>query len=220
MKISASLICADILDLKNEILRLEEAGVDFFHFDAMDGVFVPRYGLYPEMIRSIKKISNIPIDVHMMVTNPEPYIKTFSDAGADIFYVHVEGNNNLHRTIKMIKDNNMKAGVVLNLATPLNVLDYILNDLDYVMLMGINPGIVGHKIIPKILDKIQDLNKKITGTNIKIMIDGGVNFESAKKMVENGAEILVCGSSTIFRPHEGTIKENVERLREIINKES
>jgi len=212
-KISASIVCADLLNLESEIKILEESGVDFIHFDVMDGMFVPRYGLPPEVITGIKKVSPLPVDVHMMVVNPEPYIKSFAEAGTDIFYVHVEGNNHLHRTIKMIRDNGMKPGVVLNLSTPLSVLDYVLEDIDYVMLMGINPGIVGHKIIPKVLDKISELSEKIKDKNIEIMVDGGVSLDSYKEMVNKGASILVCGSSTIFRPQDGTIKENVERMR-------
>jgi ribulose-phosphate 3-epimerase len=150
----------------------------------------------------------------MMVMNPEPYIETFAKAGAKIFYVHVENNNHLHRTIKQIKDSGMKVGVVLNIATPIDILDYIIDDIDYIMLMGINPGIVGHKIIPKIYDKISDVKGKIRGTNIKILIDGGVSPESSPKMIERGADILVCGASTIFRPHEGTLEEVTKRYRD------
>ena len=134
--ISASLICADPLNLEKAVKEIEESGIEYIHFDVMDGVFVPRYGMYPEIITYIKKISNLPVDVHMMVDNPEPYIETFAKAGADIFYVHVENNNNLHRTLMLIQKSGMKAGVILNLATPLSCLDYILEEIDYVMLMG------------------------------------------------------------------------------------
>ena len=218
-EISASLICADPLNLEKTIIEIEKSNIDYIHIDIMDGVFVPRYGLYPEILFSIKKITKIPMDVHMMVQNPEPYIEIFAKAGANIFYVHVENNNNLHRTLKLIEKSGMKVGVILNLATPLSVLDYILEDIEYIMLMGINPGIVGHKIIPQIYRKISDVKKKIEGTNIKIMIDGGVTPETSPNMIKAGANILVCGTSSIFKPHEGTLEETTKKYINYVNKE-
>lgn len=197
-KLAASLICADMLRLEDEIRRLEGGGADFIHFDVMDGSFVPRYGLHPEMLKAIKSISDIPVDVHLMVQNPEPYIPNFILAGADYIVIHAESTPHLHRALKKIKDKGIRAGVALNHTTPLNYLDYILDDIDLVMLMAINPGIVGHKLIPQAMDKIKDLKRKIKHRNILIEIDGGVTFESAPKMVQAGANILVCGSSTIF----------------------
>lgn len=215
-QISASLICGNHLNLEKDIKSLEQAGVDYIHFDVMDGSFVPRYGLYPEILSAISKITNIPVDVHMMVDNPEPYIETFANAGAKIFFVHIENNNQLHRTIKKINNSGMEAGVVFNMATPINSLDYIKQDIKHIMLMAINPGIVGHKIIPQIYQKIEDVKKKIEGTDIKIMIDGGVTPETSHKMIQKGANILVCGSSTIFRPHEGSLEEVTTKYREIV----
>jgi ribulose-phosphate 3-epimerase len=217
--IAGSIICGNIMNLKDDIKALEAGGADYVHFDVMDGVFVPRYGLYSEMCKEISKITSLPIEVHMMVQNPEPYIESFANAGAKVFYVHVENNNNLHRTLRMIRNSGMKAGVVLNIATSLEILDYILDDIDSIMLMGINPGIVGHKIIPKIYDKISDTKKKIGSKSITINIDGGVSPESSTKMIRNGADILVCGSSTIFRPQDGPLEENVKRYRKIVEEE-
>lgn len=211
-EISASLVCANFYDLKNQIDDINESGVDYLHFDVMDGVFVPRYGLFPEVLAQIKDHVKVPVDVHMMVVNPEPYIDIFAKSGADIFYVQAEGNNNLHRTILKIKNAGMKPGVVLNIATAAEVLDYILDDISYIMLMGINPGILGHKIIPAIYQKIRDVKKKIGTRNIKILIDGGVTPDTAAEMIRCGADILVCGSSTIFKPAIGTISENTRAL--------
>lgn len=218
--LSASLICANHLEFGKEVKRLEKGKIDYIHFDIMDGNFVPRYGLYPELLSSIKKASHLPIDVHMMTEEPGRYIKEFADAGADIIAVHAEACKHLHYTLKKIRERGVKAGVVLNYATPLNVLDYILDDLDMVELMAINPGIVGHKVIPGIFKKIADLKEKInaSGKNILIEIDGGVNPDTAAKMIEAGADILVCGTSAIFKP-EIPVNVKVKEFRKIIDKE-
>ena len=206
-EITASLICGDPLNLEKAIREIIASNIDYIHFDVMDGVCVPRFGLYPEILTHLRTLTDMPVDVHMMVNNPELYIETYAKAGANIYYVHVENNNNLHRTINLIKNSGMKPGVVLNMATPIYVLDYILQDIDYIMLMAINPGIVGHTIIETIYDKIKDVTKQIEGREIKIVIDGGVNLESSARLIKAGADILVCGSSTIFRPKEGTLQE-------------
>jgi ribulose-phosphate 3-epimerase len=161
-------------------------------------------------------MTNVPVDVHMMVIDPEPYIETFARAGAKIFYIHVENNNHLHRTLKKIKDNGMEAGIVLNFATPIEIIDYIKDDIGYIMLMGINPGVVGHKIIPGIYKKITDVKNKIKNTNIKIMVDGGVTLDTSSIMIEAGADILVCGSSTIFKPQEGTLEDTIPKYRNYV----
>lgn len=215
-QLSASIICADLLNLQHEIKSLEKAKIDRIHFDVMDGIFVPRYGLPPEMVKSIKSVSNIPITIHLMVQDPEPYIDVFAKAGADTFAFHIEPVFHANRVIKKILDSGMKAGVALNPATPLTILDYVLSDIDLVMLMAINPGILGHKLIPSMLEKIKDLKKILNDyPNIKIEIDGGVTLESAPKMVKNGADILVCGSSTIFKPEE-RVDKRIRDLRRMI----
>jgi len=214
--LASSLICADVLNLEKEIKAMEEAGIDYIHFDAMDAHFVPRLGLYPEMLSAVKRASSLPVDVHLMMDNTEEYIPIFAKNGADIIFVPAEGNNNLHRTIKMIKDFGVNTGVAINPATPLNVLDYILPDLDYIMLMAINPGIVGHKLIPQVMEKISDLKAKlIDHPNILIEVDGGVTFVSAKEMVDRGANLLVCGSSSIYKLG-ASVKDNTSKLRQII----
>jgi len=216
-KLSASLICADHIRFGEEIKRLEKGGIDYIHFDVMDGIFVPRYGLYPELLKGVKNITKIPVDVHMMVEEPYRYIKEFAEAGADIIAVHVESCKHLHHTLKMIKDFGVKSGVVLNYGTPLSTIDYVLDYVDMVELMAINPGIVGHKIIPEVFKKISDLKKKIGKRNIFIEIDGGVNPDTAHKMIKAGADVLVCGTSAIFKPNI-SVGEKIKELRKIIEK--
>lgn len=217
-QLSASLICANHINFEKDILLLEKGGIDYIHFDVMDGNFVPRYGLYPELLKSIKKLSKLPVDVHMMTEEPWRYIKEFSEAGADLIAVHAESCKHLHYTLKSIKDYGVMAGVVLNFATPLCVLDYILDYVDAVELMAINPGIVGHKVIPEIYRKIGDLRKKLdaTGRKITIIIDGGVSSDTAANMIKAGADILVCGTSAIFK-QDILLDEKVKEFREHIN---
>lgn len=200
-KLAASLVCSNMLDLESEIRSLEEGGIDYIHFDVMDGNFVPRLGLHPEMLKAIKSITKIPVDVHLMIDNPDFFIPDFVKAGGDIIVVHAETTKHLHHTIKMIRDMGARAGVALNPGTSLHVLDYILDDIDLVMLMAINPGILGHKLIPRALDKISELKEKLINyPNIIIEVDGGVNPESAPEMIKRGANLLVCGTSMIFKP--------------------
>lgn len=213
-ELSASLICCNPLNLEREIQEIEKANFQSIHFDVMDGIFVPRYGLYPEILSNLKNITKIPINVHLMVVNPEQYVELFKEAHT--IYVHIEGNHNIHRTINLIKKAGIKAGVVLNIATPLSALDYILSEIDYVMLMAINPGMVGQKLIPQTYEKILQLKAKLKDSSIKIMIDGGVSFESATKMINCGADILVCGTSSIFRSSEKTVAENMDNFRKVI----
>lgn len=219
-KLSASLICGDIVNLKDDLKSLEKGKVDYLHFDIMDGLFVPRFGQYPEMLRSIKENSKIPVDVHLMVQNPEPYIPILAEFGADVIVPHVESTPHIHRVIKIIKDHGVRAGVALNPGTSLSSLDYLLDEIDWVELMAINPGIVGHKLIPNMLNKIYDL-KKIVGSRpgFEIQIDGGVTPQSASKMILAGASVLVCGSSTIYRPKEGSLDVKINEMRKTIDKE-
>lgn len=200
--LAASIICGNPLNLQKDLTALKKGKIDYIHFDVMDGVFVPRYGLLPEYLKAIRSKTNIPIEVHMMVQNPEPYIQDFVDAGATIITPHIEPLPHVHRTVMKIKNAGVQAGLALNPGTSLSTLDYILEDLDLVMLMAINPGIVGHKLIPGTMKKIADLRKRIdeTGKDIFLEIDGGVTPESGHKMVAAGANMLVCGTGTIFQP--------------------
>jgi len=210
--LSASLVCGDPLSLRSEIQALERGGIDYLHFDVMDGIFVPRYGLYPELLKAVRSVTDLPIEVHMMTEEPARYAAKFAEAGATIISVHAEACKHLHYTLKTIRECGVKAGVVLNYATPLNALDYIMEDVDMVMLMAINPGVVGHKLIPGTMKKIADARKKIdeSGRDILLAIDGGVSPESAANMVKAGANYLTCGTSAIYKSSaslEVTIKE-------------
>ncbi|MES2059969.1 MAG: ribulose-phosphate 3-epimerase [Patescibacteria group bacterium] len=200
-KLAASLVCANMLDVRKEVEDLEKGGIDYIHFDVMDGSFVPRFGLHPEMLAAVKSITKIPIDVHLMIDNPELYVGDFIKAGGDIIVVHAESTDHLHMAIKRIRDLGGRAGVAINPATPLSVLDYVLGDIELVMLMAINPGILGHKLIPNMMDKISELAEKLKDyPNMIIEIDGGVSPASAAEMVSRGANLLVCGTSSIFQP--------------------
>jgi ribulose-phosphate 3-epimerase len=214
--LAASLICTDPLNIERDLIELNEGNVDFIHFDVMDGQFVPRYGLYPEILTSLKRITAIPVDVHMMVDNPEDYIDDFFKAGATYYCVHVEATNHLHRLIKKIRDKGMKPGVALNPATPISSLEWVIKEIDMVVLMAINPGIVGHKLIPEMIEKIKKVREYANSAgnkDLKIEIDGGVTFDSAPLMLEAGADVLVCGSGTIFRPQEDTVKNKLISLQ-------
>lgn len=221
IKIAASLVCADPLNLETEIDQLIKSKVDLIHFDVMDGHFVPRYGLYPEILKEIKKKKNCPaVDVHMMVSNPEDYIELYANAGADYFNFHIESSNHSHRIIKKIKAAGMKPGIALNPHTPLSFLDWIIQDIEMVVLMTINPGIVGHKFIPELLKKISLLRKiaKEKNPSLVIELDGGVTPETIPSMIKAGADALVCGNGTIFRPNEDTIPNKTKFIRDIIKK--
>lgn len=214
--LSASIICANTLDLKTDIRQLEDGGIDYLHFDVMDGAFVPRLGLFPEMLASIKTITKIPISAHLMIEHPDDFIPIFANAGADMIIIHAESTRHMDRSIRLIKNAGTKAGVALNPATPLSVLDYVLDDIDLVMLMAINPGIVGHQLIPGTLKKISDIKNKLRDyPNILIEIDGGVTFKSAPDMIKIGANMLVCGSSTIFKPGR-PISKKIKELRQLL----
>lgn len=214
--IAASLICSNPLDLQIDLNQLINSKVDFIHFDVMDGQFVPRYGLYPEILTSLKKQTNIPVDVHMMVNNPEDFIDDFKIAGADYYNFHIESTPHAHRLVKKIQNVGMLPGVALNPATPISSLDYLINEIRMVVLMAINPGIVGHKLIPEMIQKIKNLRDYANDKGNKdllIEIDGGVTFESGKMMIEAGADILVCGTGTIYRPKEDTISNKITAFK-------
>lgn len=220
MKIAASLICSQPLSIDKDLDELIKGKTDYIHFDVMDGHFVSRYGLYPEILTALKQRTNIPVDVHMMVSNAEDYIQLYKDAGADYYNVHIESTNQIHRCITKVKNSGMKAGIAMNPATPINALDWVINDIEMVVLMAINPGIVGHKVIPSIINKTKALREYAIAKgnpNLLIEIDGGVTFETAPKFIEAGADILVCGTGTIFRPQEDTISNKIQQLRNLFN---
>lgn len=212
--IAASLVCGNPLELASDLKALERGGVDSLHFDVMDGNFVPRLGLYPEMLKAITSATSIPVDVHLMIRDPAAYIPNFIQAGAHLIAVHAEAASDLPAVINMIKKEGRLAGVALNPDTPLSALDPVLNEIDLVMLMAIHPGILGQKMIPETYQKISDLCEKLKHRpEVVIEIDGGVTPETAPEMVKRGARLLVCGTGTIYRPHEDTLENKIQSLR-------
>ncbi len=198
IKVAPSILSADFSRLGDEIKAVEAAGADVVHIDVMDGHFVPNITIGPMVVQSARKVSKLPLDVHLMITNPELYIADFAKAGADYITVHVETALHLNRLIQSIKEHRgVKAAVSLNPATSLSSLDYVLPDVDMVLIMSVNPGFGGQAFIPSMLDKIRTLRKRIDELELKteIEIDGGVNPGNAAGIIEAGADILVAGSA-------------------------
>ncbi len=195
--ISPSLLSADFSNLEKEIKEVEESGADYLHLDIMDGHFVPNLTFGPFISKFIKNISKLPLDVHLMVEKPEDYIPQYAKMGAEIIVVHQEACTHLHRQIQLIKSFGAKAGVALNPATPLETLDYIIEDLDLVLIMSVNPGYSGQKFIESSVRKIENFHKKFKGRlkeNFLLEVDGGVNNETAPRLIKAGANMLVSGS--------------------------
>lgn len=217
--LAASLICCDPLNIEKGIDELIKGEIDWIHFDVMDGQFVPRYGLYAEVLSAVKKLTSTPVDVHMMVDNPEDYVEVFAAVKADYYCFHIEVTKHAHRLVKQIHESGMKAGIALNPGTPVSSLEWVINDIEMVCLMGINPGIVGHKLIPSMYQKIKQLRDYAIergNYGLIIEVDGGVTFDSGKKMVTRGADVLVCGTGSIFRPHEDTIINQIKSFRSFL----
>ncbi|OGW38099.1 MAG: ribulose-phosphate 3-epimerase [Nitrospirae bacterium GWC2_56_14] len=197
IKVAPSILSADFSRLGEEIRSVEAAGADIIHVDVMDGHFVPNITIGPLIVEAARRSTKLPLDVHLMITNPELYIADFAKAGADYLAVHVETAVHLHRLIQSIKENKVKAAVALNPATPLSALDHILPDLDMVVLMSVNPGFGGQSFIPSAMEKIRQLRKRIDAASLKIEIevDGGVKPSNAAEIAAAGADILVAGSA-------------------------
>ncbi|WP_404462212.1 ribulose-phosphate 3-epimerase [Sutcliffiella horikoshii] len=197
IKIAPSILSADFANLGKDILDVEQGGADYIHIDVMDGHFVPNITIGPLIVEAVRPITKLPLDVHLMIENPDAYIADFAKAGADIISVHVETCRHLHRTIQHIKSQGVKAGVVINPATPVESIIPILNDVDLVLLMTVNPGFGGQAFIHDVLPKIKQVASlvKERGLSIDIEVDGGVNPETAKLCVEAGANVLVAGSA-------------------------
>ena len=196
-KIAPSILSADFSRLGDEIRALEAADADYVHIDVMDGHFVPNITIGPLIVEAARRVTNLPLDVHLMIENPDRYIPDFAAAGADIIVVHAEAVNHLHRTVQLIKSLGKKAGVSLNPATPLNVLDYVLNDLDLVLLMTVNPGFGGQSFIDACLPKIQALRAMLDrrGCEAELEVDGGVKPSNIARISHAGADVFVAGSA-------------------------
>ena len=211
IKISPSILSADFSILGDEIKSLEKAGADLIHVDVMDGHFVPNITLGPPIIKMVRKCTKLPFDVHLMISPVEKYIKAFADAGADIITIHPEATDNLKRAVSAIKSLGKKAGVSLNPKTPISALTNVINELDLILIMSVNPGFAGQSFMSEVLPKVTELRKMINDKKLKIdiEIDGGINFETAPLAVKAGANILVSGT-TIF---SGSLKDNIQKLR-------
>lgn len=195
--LSPSVLSADFSNLREEILKLEEGGADYIHLDIMDGQYVPNITFGPPVIKKLRGITKLPFDVHLMIDRPERYIDDFIDAGADIITVHPESTTHLHRAIQMINNRGIRSGVTLNPATPLEAIEYVLEDVDMVLIMTVNPGFGGQKFIEPMKEKIRKLRHIIDsrGLDIKIQVDGGVKLDNAREIIDCGVDIIVVGSA-------------------------
>tara|TARA_B100000029_G_scaffold511454_1_gene605536 strand:- start:1021 stop:1680 length:660 start_codon:yes stop_codon:yes gene_type:complete len=214
IKISPSILSADFSKLGDEIKNLERAKADLIHIDVMDGHFVPNITIGPDVISKLRKYTSLPFDVHLMISPVDNFIKNFAEAGADIITIHPEATNDLENSIKKIKSLNKKAGVSLNPETSINKVLPVLNLIDLVLVMSVNPGFGGQKFMKETLRKVEELRNKIDKLklNTEIEIDGGINFENAKMAKKSGVDILVSGT-TIFKENGGNLEKNIELLR-------
>ncbi len=212
IKIAPSILSADFSRLGEEVKAVEEAGADWIHVDVMDGKFVPNITIGPLVVESLRKVTELPLDVHLMIENADQYIEDFANAGADIISVHAEACPHLHRTIQSIKENGAKAGVVLNPATTLFALDEIIEQVDMVLLMSVNPGVGGQKFIGSVLSKIELLRNTLneSGVELDLEVDGGIKPDNAAMIKKAGANVLVAGSA-IFGCDD--YKKAIEELR-------
>ena len=214
IQISPSILSADFSQLGNEIKRLEEGGADMIHVDVMDGHFVPNLTIGPPVIKALKKNCSIKFDVHLMISPVHKYIEAYSDAGADIITIHPEATEDLEKSILKIKSLNKKVGISLNPESKIDLVINLLDKIDLVLIMSVNPGFGGQKFMPEVLDKVKQL-KEIQSQNkmdFDIEIDGGINFENCQTVIDAGANILVSGT-TIFKSNNGDIKKNINLLK-------
>ncbi|MGI6372779.1 MAG: ribulose-phosphate 3-epimerase [Caldicoprobacterales bacterium] len=213
IKIAPSILSADFSRLGDQVEMLDDGGADYIHIDVMDGHFVPNLTIGPIVIKALRDRTPLPFDVHLMMNNPMDYIDDFVDAGADIITVHAEVLPHLHGAIQQIKRRGVKAAVSLNPSTPLEVLNYVLADLDMVLLMSVNPGFGGQEFIPAVMGKIKELNRRIceSGLDIDIQVDGGISIDNIREIRLAGANVFVAGSA-IFKSQNP--KDMIKRLRE------
>jgi len=214
IQISPSILSADFSQLGAEIKRLEEGGADMIHVDVMDGHFVPNLTIGPPVIKALRKHSSLKFDVHLMISPVHKYIEAYADAGADIITIHPEATDNLENSIKKIKEKNKKVGVSLNPETKIDLILDLLDQIDLVLIMSVNPGFGGQKFMPQVLDKIKELKKiiELKKLDFDIEIDGGINFDNCKSAIDAGANILVSGT-TVFKSNDGDIKKNINLLK-------
>ena len=214
IQISPSILSADFSQLGSEIKRLEEGGADMIHVDVMDGHFVPNLTIGPPVIKALRNHCSLKFDVHLMISPVHKYIEAYANAGADIITIHPEATENLENSIKKIKELNKKVGVSLNPESKISLITNLLDQIDLVLIMSVNPGFGGQKFMPQVLEKIKDLKKiqQEKNLNFDIEIDGGINFDNCKNAIDAGANILVSGT-TIFKSNNGDIKKNINLLK-------
>jgi len=217
IRLAPSILSADFARLGEAVKLAEEAGADLIHVDIMDGHFVPNLTLGPQVVSSIKKMTSLPLDVHLMVDNPGFFIPLFHEAGADWISVHVEASVHLHRDVTLIKELGRKAGLALNPATPIHLMNEILKELDFILLMSVNPGFGGQKFVEATHQKIRNLKNWINGQklSISIEVDGGVNPDNMESLIQDGVEILVAGAAIYGQPDP---RQVIARMREIIQR--
>lgn len=211
-KIAPSILSSDFARLAEEIRDVDQGGADYIHVDVMDGHFVPNITIGPLIVDAVRPVTNLPLDVHLMIENPDAYIEAFAKAGADIITVHQEASPHLHRTLQLIKSFGVKAGVVINPGTPVEMIRPVLKDVDLVLLMTVNPGFGGQAFIPDVLDKISQVAqlRSDAGLSYEIEVDGGVNEKTARLCTEAGADVLVAGSAVF---NQSDRKQAIERIR-------
>lgn len=218
-RIAPSMMCTDLVNIERDVRILEEGGADYLHVDIMDNHFVPNIALSPDFVKALKRITSLPLDIHLMVENPETILPDFSECGAqDIISVHYESTVHIQRALTGIRKLGAKPGVALNPGTPICVLEDLLNDVDIILIMTVNPGFAGQKLVPSTLEKIRRVREALNRrklSRIAVEVDGNVSFENAKKMHACGADIYVGGSSSVFCPAH-SISENCRLLRAVI----
>ena len=214
IQISPSILSADFSNLGTEIKRLEEGGADMIHVDVMDGHFVPNLTIGPPVIKALRKHCSLKFDVHLMISPVHKYIDAYADAGADIITIHPEATDNLENSIERIRKKNKQVGVSLNPESEIGLILDLLDKIDLVLIMSVNPGFGGQKFMPEVLNKIKNLKKiqQEKKLNFDIEIDGGINFDNCKSAIEAGANILVSGT-TVFKSNDGDIKKNINLLK-------
>ncbi len=215
-KLAPSILDVDFTYLERELKTLESGGADLIHLDIMDGNFVPNISFGPRIVESIKSKTSLPLEVHLMVERPENHIKSFIDAGGDIIIVHYETSKHLDRLIQTINEADVKSGIALNPATPLNVIEYLINKIDFLLLMTVNPGFGGQKFIPEMFTKIEKARKIIDNQkkSISLEVDGGINFNNISKVIEAGAEIIVVGQ---IISKSANPEETIKKIKNILN---
>ena len=219
-QLSPSMMCADFFHLGDQLKEFEENGIEYLHIDIMDGLFVPNYTLGTDFVKKLKAATSIPLDIHLMIERPEERLSWFTFGKGDYVSVHAETTKHLQRVLAAIRARGARPMVAINPATPLSVLDYVLDDIDAVLIMTVNPGYAGQKLVSATLAKIKELREMLNArgySHVEIEVDGNVSLENARKMSDAGANIFVVGTASLFHPDVPSIAEGVKQLREAIN---